>query len=270
MSDKFLHRGDAPFGDAVWHAIDEAVLSAAKSQLTARRLLHTDGPFGLGLKTVPGPEEPGGDVGKSGVAVTAAGGTPVALIQTTFAIAARDIASFEASGLPMDLGPAAQAGIACASQEDDLLFNGAKDIGAAGLLGAKGTQSIKLADWEAVGAAADNLIEAVTTLDDAGFHGPYTLALAPRLYNRLFRRYPQGNQTELDHARTIVTDGILKAPSVAKGGVLLASGRQYASIVIGQDIKVGFIGPADGDYEFTVSETLALRLVVPEAVCVLK
>jgi len=52
--------------------------------------------------------------------------------------------------------------------------------------------------------------------------------------------------------------------------VLIASGRQFATIVLGQDLAPGFVGPAGRSYEFTVSESLALRLLVPEAVCVLK
>jgi hypothetical protein len=57
---------------------------------------------------------------------------------------------------------------------------------------------------------------------------------------------------------------------VKSGGALLASGRQYASIVVGQDLVTGFVGPAENGYEFTVGETIALRLAVPQAVCVLK
>jgi uncharacterized linocin/CFP29 family protein len=270
MSEKFLHRGDAPFGAGVWSAIDEAVLGAAKAQLSARRLLHVDGPYGLGLKSVPGPERPSGKAAEGGVAVSASGGVPVAQLQASFALPARDIAAFEASGLPIDLAAAIAAGTACARQEDELVFHGSRPLGVEGLLTAKGVQTVKLADWGEPGAAAENLIAAMTQVDDAGFHGPYTLALAPALYNRLFRRYAQGNQTEMEHVRAFVTDGIVKAPSVRAGGVLLASGRQYASIVVGQDMAVGFVGPGDGAYEFSVSETLALRLAVPEAACVLK
>ena len=43
MSEQYLHRGDAPFGDSVWEQIDRAVVEAAKSQLSGRRLLQHDG-----------------------------------------------------------------------------------------------------------------------------------------------------------------------------------------------------------------------------------
>jgi len=129
---------------------------------------------------------------------------------------------------------------------------------------------VKLSPWETTGAAADEIISAVTALDDGGFHGPYALGLAPARYNLLLRRYPQGEGTELDHMRNIVTGGIVKAPALGDGGVLLASGKQYAEIVLGQDMTVGFIGPAEENLEFSVSESLVPVIHTPGAVCVLK
>ncbi len=269
MSNEYLHREDAPFGDDVWKAIDETVVGTAKSQLAGRRLLDVEGPFGLGLKVIPTADAMVEST-EDDVDLEAPCMTPVAVIRSSFVLPARDIAAYKQTGLPMDLSDAAAATIACARQEDQLIFNGSESLQVAGLLNAKGVQSVELADWSEVGAAADQVIEAVTKLDDAGFHGPYALALAPSLYNQLFRRYPQGNQTVMGHVKELITEGIVKAPVLADGGVVVASGPYYASIVLGQDLLTGFIGPADGDYEFTLSETVALRLQAPEAVCVLK
>lgn len=270
MSGKLLSRGDAPFSDKVWAKIDEAVVSAAKSQLGGRRLLSVDGPYGLGLKSLPGPDREVTEKAAKDVRLTASGVTPVAMIEAGFRLAARDIAAFEESGLPLSLGAAVAAAISCAQQEDALIFQGSRALGTAGLATADGVQTAKLGAWNEVGAAAEDVIAAVTKLDSAGFHGPYTLALAPERYNLLFRRYPQGNGTELQHIEGIVAAGVVKAAAVKSGGLLIASGPQYAAIVLGQDLTAGFVGPDGRDFEFTVSESLALRLLVPAAVCVLK
>jgi uncharacterized linocin/CFP29 family protein len=66
-----------------------------------------------------------------------------------------------------------------------------------------------------------------------------------------------------------ITDGIIKTSSIPSGGVLLAGCGTCLCIYIGQDISAGFVGPVDGQYEFTISETIALRLSLPKAVCVL-
>ncbi len=268
MAEDYLHRDEAPFGPQVWARIDEAVIETAKTRLCARRLLHTDGPHGLGLKSIPGPEQTLHE-GEE-VSVTASGVQPLVGIQAGFRIPKRDIAAHVSMGAPLDLRDAVQGGVACAQREDALLFDGDKKVGALGLLTGQGAAAHKLGAWDEVGQAIEDLIAAVDKLDRAGFHGPYTVALNAMRYNRLLRRYPQGNALELDHLRQLVTDGVVKAPALSKGGVLVAAGRQFASIVLGQDLSVGFVGPDAGDYEFVVSETLALRLAVPEAVCVLQ
>jgi uncharacterized linocin/CFP29 family protein len=110
----------------------------------------------------------------------------------------------------------------------------------------------------------------VTALDEAGVHGPYTLALAPRRYNQLLRPLETGRVNELDLVKQVVSDGIVKAPALRDGGVLIASGSQYAHLVIGQDMSLGFLGPTDdGRLAFSISESLALRVPAPAAVCVL-
>jgi uncharacterized linocin/CFP29 family protein len=152
--------------------------------------------------------------------------------------------------------------------EDSLIFNGAQ--GVPGLLTVGGASEADLSTWDEVGQAADEIIQAITTLDNAGFHGPYSLALPPERYNLLFRLYPRGRFSEMEHIKTMVTDGVFKAPALESGGVLLASGRQYASLVLGQDMSIGFIGPTGEELEFSISESLAPLIRQPQAICVLK
>jgi len=263
MTDEtLLGRGDAPVSAETWELLDSTMVEAAKGILAGRRLLGISGPFGLGLKAVPMSD------GKGRKGFITSELVPVPLIETTFCLGKRDIAGFERDRVAFDACAVATAACACATAEDALVFEGAPGIG--GLLSAKESPSVTLSAWEGTGAAADEIIAALTALDDAGFHGPYTLGLAPKRFNLLFRRYPQGEGTELDHLRTMVTGGIFKAPALGDGGVLLAVGRQYAEIVIGQDMTVGFIGPAAENLEFSISESLVPIVHTPEAVCVLK
>jgi uncharacterized linocin/CFP29 family protein len=192
------------------------------------------------------------------------------MLRSDFTLSVRDIAAYEQSGAPLDLGPAVGAAIAVARQEDQLVYSGFQSLGATGLLNTPGVRSVKLKAWNEVGAAVEDIISAATELDNAGFHGPYALALTPKSYNFLFRRYPQGNQTELEHIRQIATDGVVKAAGIPGGGVLIDTSGPFANIVLGQDLMTGFVGPGPGEYQFSLSETVALWLRVPQAVCVLK
>ncbi len=294
MANDYLAREDAPFGEDLWHKLDETMIAAAKSQLAGRRLLDIEGPYGLGLKAIPlsdvsvdvrwkeFPEAPQDsaeaieqaedlvDESSYPTEVVVSGAIPVAMIRTDFTLGVRDIASYERESVALDLSAVAAAAIAVANAEDDLVFNGSEVLGTYGLLNVPGNHALSLSAWKKPGDAADDIIKALTELDSSGFHGPYALALAPRRHNLLYRRYPQGNQTERDHLLSMVTAGIFKAPILKEGGVLLASGAQFASIVLGQDMSIGFIGPVVGEFEFSISESLALRVGQPRAVCVLE
>jgi len=262
MENKYLGRGDAPIAPETWSLIDSTMIGAAKSQLAGRRLLALEGPFGFGLKAIP--------ISDVEIEAGISGSTfvPVTKLQSSFRLGKRDLAAFERDRITLDTGVVACAAIECAAQEDNVIFTGVQ--GLPGLLTSDCSSSHTLTKWDKIGTAADQIIAAVTKLDDAGFHGPYCMALAPAQYNLLLRRYPQGEGTELDHIRSIVTEGVVKAPNLKKGGVLLASGQQYASLAIGQDMAVGFNGPAGDGLDFFITETLALLIRAPEAICVLK
>jgi uncharacterized linocin/CFP29 family protein len=262
VTNKYLAREDAPFGAEIWDVLDDTMKQVAKSHLVGRRLLETEGPFGLGLKAIPW-----GDV-ESGEGLVTSSALPVVYLHKPFSLGTRDVANYERDGVVLDTRSLSDAARACARLEDDLVFHGT--AGVPGLLTAPEASSLNLLPWDEVGTAASGIIEAITRLDGAGFHGPYSLALAPARYNLLFRLYPQGKQSELEHIQTMVTAGIFKSSLLGSGGVLLASTAQCASIILGQDMSVGYVGPAGARQEFTISESLAVRVRQPRAICVLK
>jgi len=262
MEKTLLGREDAPLSAETWKLLDTTMIEAAKSQLSGRRIISIEGPYGFGLKAIPLSDC------ECGEGISGSPFIPVSLITTSFFLNKRDLAATERDGLMFDAAPVAGAAMACAAKEESIIYNGLQDV--PGLLNAEGGSSLTLTKWDKTGTAADQIIDAVTKLDDAGFHGPYCMALAPAQYNLLLRRYPQGDGTELDHVRTIVAGDVVKAPGLKKGGVLLASGRQYCSVVIGQDMSIGYNGPSGDSLAFSISESLALLIRAPEAVCVLK
>lgn len=263
----YLTRDDAPFGEEIFAKLDGIVASVASAQLSARRLLDIEGPFGLGLKSVPLSDAV---IADGDVTMLSSPSLPLPLIQTGFTLSARDLATFEETGFSLDTESVARAAMAAAAAEDALLFEGNKKLGISGLLTVDGAQSVKLGKWDDVGTSATDVIAALNALDKPGFHGPYLLALAPALYNLLYRLLPQGFQTELQYVESIVGSKVIKAPGIKAGGVLIAEGKQFASIVIGQDMSVGFVGPQGADYEFKIVESLTPRIRVPASICVLK
>ncbi len=261
MSERYLLRGDAPLEEKTWNLLDGTMVQAAKSFLTGRKILPIEGPYGFSLKAIPLED----CMGDGGVITNCV--LPLSLIQTRFLLSRRDIAAFERDGLYLNVEGVACAALDLARLEDAIIFQGS--TGSNGLMTIEGSGSFTLSSWNSIGKAADDVIKAVTALDEAGFHGPYTMALTPARYNLLFRRYPQGG-TELEHIREMVTEGVFKAPSIDSGGVILSMGRTYCSLALGQDMRVGYIGPVDENMEFSISESLAVLIREPCSVSVLK
>jgi uncharacterized linocin/CFP29 family protein len=262
MTNTFLSREDAPITPAAWEILDQTMLVTAKIYLSGRRILNIEGPYGLGLKAVslrdPATES----------APITSPVLPLAYTIKSFTIAKRDLAAFERDGITLDTKAVYAAAIECARIEDELVYKGTKDV--PGLLTAKGSSQVKLSSWADVGTAADDIIKAVTIMDAAGFYGPYALALSPARYNLRLRRYPNNNFSEVEHIKTIVAEGVFKAPAIESGGVLVASGKQYASIIMGQDMAIGYVGPSSESLEFSITESLTPYIRQPKAVCVLK
>src|SRR5512136_2570682 len=96
MGNNYLGRKDAPIGEEIWKAIDDTMAEAAKSVLAGRRLLHIEGPFGLGLKGVPLQDV------KSEGGLVASSFVPLNLIQKTFTLSKRDLAAAELQGMPIN------------------------------------------------------------------------------------------------------------------------------------------------------------------------
>ena len=270
MSDRYLHRDGTPFGVKIWEKIDATVTGVARARLSARRLLEIEGPYGYALQALFSDSEAVSQAVPGDVRLRVPRAFPVPSLECPFRLVARDLAAFEETGLPLDLGAAARAAAACADQEDALLFYGSEALGLTGLANTKGVQSVKLASWKTVGAALDNVLQAVDKLDAAGYHGPYALALPPALFNPLIRLYPQTGRSELEQLNQAVSGGVVKAACLDGAGVLVTAVKEIASIAIGRDMETAFVGPAGRDYEFTIAESLALRLRDPKSVCVLK
>jgi uncharacterized linocin/CFP29 family protein len=105
-------------------------------------------------------------------------------------------------------------------QEEEFIYHGQPDFHLHGLLTAQGRNTFQGGDWSSVDQVLDNVIAAVNTLDGKGYRGPYGLALAPALYNNLFRRYPGSDLLQIEHLKRLCTRGIVKAQ--IEGGVLVA------------------------------------------------
>lgn len=262
----YLNRKQAPFGDNIWGMIDDAAVGAAKEMLTGRRFLEVDGPFGPGLTSIevgnddycrqPGSDEAGAVIGRA---------ISVPMLRKAFQLSIRRVAAYLDHGQPLNLAPVEDAAEAVARREEEFVYLGQKDFGVAGLLTAEGRNHHNCGDWGDIDVVLNDVLGAVTTLDEGGFRGPYALVLSPPLYNGLFRRYPGTELLQIEHLKRVCARGIYKAD--IDGGAVIDP--RAGGILVGQDLRAGFIGQDGIHYQMFLSESLVLRLDDPKAICTL-
>jgi uncharacterized linocin/CFP29 family protein len=259
-----LNRAQAPFGAGVWQRVDDAAVAAARERLTARRFLEVEGPFGPGLTSV----EVGNDgycrqpaAGEAGAVIGRAISVP--MLRKSLQLSIRRVAAFVDNGQPLNLAAVEEAAEAVAAREEDMIYRGQADFGLDGLLTAAGRQRLEGGDWSDLDRALNDVLAAVTALDDAGFRGPYALVLEPTLHNGLFRRYPGSDLLQIEHLRRLCTRGIYKA-SIHGAAVI---DPRVGALVVGQDLASGYAGQDGIHYQLYLSESIVLRLEDPKAVC---
>ncbi len=262
----YLNRQTSGFADELWARIDTAAVEAARELITARRILDVDGPYGPGLTSVEVGDEStmqAADDDKASAVASRAIALP--MLRQPFALSIRRVEGHQRKGLPLDLRPVEDAAEAVARREEEIIYYGLEEAGIAGLLTADGRHQLECGDWKQVDEAVNDIIRAVTRLDDSGFRGPYALALSPSRYNALFRRYEGSDLLQLDHLRRLCAVGVFKAP--IEGAAVVDP--RVGAIKVGQDLRVGF-GANDGiHFRLFASESLVLLLDSPEAVCTL-
>jgi uncharacterized linocin/CFP29 family protein len=254
----------APESPELLNKIEEAAVSAARDILSGRRIIDVEGPYGLGLTAVevgnddlcrqPGP-------GEASAVLSHALSLP--MIYRRFSLSRRRIAAFREMGQPLNLKVVEDAAQAVAMREEEFIYQGQPDFHLQGLLNADGRNTLQGGDWTSVDQVLENVIAAVNTLDSKGYRGPYGLALAPALYNNLFRRYPGSDLLQIEHLKRLCTRGIVKAQ--IEGGVLVA--KDVGSIVLGQDLQIAYLSPDAAHENFAVTESLALKIEAPDAIC---
>lgn len=262
----YLNRENASFSREIWDRIDEAAVGAAREVLTGRRFLEVDGPYGVGLTSVEVGEEgycrqPAPD--EAGAVLSRASAIP--MLRKSFGLSVRRIEGYQSMGQPLDLRSVEDAAEAVARREEEFVYYGQPDFGLEGLLTAKGRNEVKCADWSKIEQALDDVLSAVTHLDDKGFHGPYALAISPAWYNLLFRRYEGTDMLQLEHLKRLCELGVFKAE--IEGAVLVDA--RVGRIIVGQDLMTGYSTNDGIHHQMFASESLVLQVEEPGAICTL-
>jgi uncharacterized linocin/CFP29 family protein len=275
-----LDRDSAPLTETEWSKIDEAVVNTARRMLVGRRVIEVLGPMGPGVYTIPysifsGTSSTGIDmVGEQDdfiVAPSSRATTSVPMLYKDFKIMWRDVEADRHMGLPLDVSTAAVAANYVAVQEDNLIFNGNKELCQVGLLNVVGRKTVKVGNWDEPGSALADAVKAVAALSEAGHYGPYAMVVSPILFGRMVRVYGNTGMLELDQVKALISGGVYYSNSISGNkAVVLATGGHNLNLAIGQDMTTSYMGAANMNHTFRVLETAALLVRRPDAICTIE
>jgi uncharacterized linocin/CFP29 family protein len=275
---EYLQRDQAPFGPAEWAAIDQAVVRTAQSVLVGRRFISLVGPFGPGVEALPNDVLAGGGGGRIDLLGTAEDEVltiesrrflALPLLYKDFWIHWRDLESSRLIGVPLDVGKPAAAAAATAQTEDRLIFDGDAALGLPGLRSVEGRHRVPMSNWDTMGRAFGDVVEGVRVLTEAGFTGPYALAVSPRLYADLNRIFDATGVLELEQVEKLARRGVYPTAALPEpGAILIDSGAQNLDLAVGLDLSTAYLESNNLNHHLRVLESLVLRIRRPGAICV--
>jgi uncharacterized linocin/CFP29 family protein len=274
--DNLLARDEAPLSSSEWESIDRIVVQSARQQLVARRFIQVFGPLGAGIQDIDFDAYGGidsanldmlGNIEAQPVQSIKRIHDKIPLIYKDFILYWRDVETSRRLNLPLDIATAAAAAAFVAQKEDDFIFNGSPEMGFEGLLNARNRNTVEAHNWDEAGTAFEDTVSAINTLVDAGFYGPYAVAVSPRRFAQMHRVYANTGVLEINHIRDVATAGVYQSPSINDYGLVLSTGIQNVDIAIAQDLITGYLGPQNLNHPFRVLESLVLRIKRPGAIC---
>jgi uncharacterized linocin/CFP29 family protein len=273
----YLQRDLAPLGPDEWAALDQTVVRTAQSVLVGRRFINLVGPFGPGIEALPNDFLGGGGRGVVDLLGNEEGESlrierrrflALPLLYKDFWVHWRDLEASRQLGVPLDVGKAAAAAAATAQAEDRLVFDGEPALDLPGLRTIEGRQSLPMSDWGSMGRAFGDVVEGVRVLTQAGFTGPYALAVSPRLYADLNRIFDDSGVLELEQVEKLARRGVYPTAVLPEPSALLVdSGAQNLDLAVGLDLSTAYLESSNMNHLFRVVESLVLRIRRPGAVC---
>ena len=264
-------REAAPFAQEVWDQIDAVARAAADEVRAARRVVEVVGPLGFAARAGVAEDERAGGAGEGGEAhihVPRVRALPV--LHRAFQLGARSVAARETLREPLVRAEAAEAARQIGRAEDRLLFHGNQAAGVRGLLAQEGALELTAGDWGEPARAADDLLGALARLDAAGRHGPFAVAVSPGRFYQLLRPYPGSSLTPHAQLLPAFAGGIVKAPSIQDGAVVVVRSASGPRAVVGQELAAAYDGREGIFHRISLVESVTLLPGAPGSVAILR
>jgi uncharacterized linocin/CFP29 family protein len=263
----YLRRQAAPLSDRVWKALDDAVVSAARHVLAARRVATFDGPHGWEhVATRLGTSTPCRS-GEGEAVVCVPDVVLLFEVRVDFSLPWNSIDVFERGAPVLDTAAAEAAAREVALAEDRVTFYG--DPAGNGFLTQRKAPRLHAQDWTRPGQVLADLVKAVEVLDTGGVPGPYEAVLSPSRYYAYLQAVDDSGYPTARQLRDVLA-AVHRSPVMRETGAVFSTRGGDFVISVGGDLATGYrLHDRDAVHLFCV-ETVAPQTVTPDAVCLLE
>lgn len=248
-------RNLAPISDQAWDEIDERAEQVINTQLTTRKSLKINGPFGLSYTSVPTGRLDLLDNKSSNVKLGMYNNKSLLETRISFELSKWELDNLLRGAKDIELGGLEEAAKEIARFEDDVIYNGNKDAGIEGLMEEAGIQKeIKLDSQEILTGVSEALID----LRNAFVQGPFNFVVSKKLYKALNKVH--GSKL----LRTIIEEmleGQVIVSEMIDGGLLVPVAHDDIEFTIGQEYTIGYESHTDDLVKLFIMNSFTLRVL---------
>ncbi len=253
----FLKRQLAPLTEEAWHGIDERATEVLKSILTARRVVHVDGPKGLNHTVVSEGrltilEEVSGEVSTGLFKVK-----PLVETRTGFTLNRWEMDNLTRGARDVDLGPLEDAARKAALFEENAIFNGYEKGNIEGLAQAADRT---LEFGQDSSSIMDAVTDGVLTLQNNFANPPLTLVAGEKVWHQINHEagvYPLYKQI------TELIEGDILFSSALEGALLLPYNHEDLELNLGIDFSIGYQDHDSKNLRLYIAESFTFRVLDP-------
>lgn len=248
-------RNLAPIAEETWDELESTVKSVLTTNLTARRVVDTDGPRGWQYSAVSSGriQEPSGQE-KSPVSFGVRIVRPLVEYRVPFSLEREELEAIDRGAEDPDLAPLEKAAIDAARFEDTAVFEGL-ELGSIEGLSQSAEHTIKKGDSYLRAAA-----QSVNMLQADGIEGPYALVLPDADWQEFVQQvsgYPPEKRLS-----DITGGGVIPCRKITDGYIISLRGGDFV-LTLGQDFSLRYVHHDLGSVNFEIFGTFSFDIYEP-------
>ncbi len=256
-----LKQSLAPISQQAWEEIKSEAKRVLNAHLSARKFVDVDGPKGwdyaavpVGRLDIPASQEKGVIYGIRKV-------QPLVEPRINFSLSIWELDNLARGAKDIDLDPMEDAAVKLAEFEEKTIYYGLKNASITGLRDCN--KEAKLAFPEQIENLLSVVSQGMTTLMQASIGGPYALIVSPEKWQKIsshFKGYPLKLQLEKLLGGPVILSHFIKEAFLAPANA------EELSLVLGQDISIGYESHNDKEVRLFFTESFTLQIHDPATI----